>query len=414
MSKAYDKLIKTLQTILEMDKADLDFGIYRIINQKRGEINQFLENDLLPQVKNAFADYASGSKIEIKTELDSLTKTLRTAGVDPSQSLRIVDLSNQLASSVDITALENEVFSHLHTFFSRYYDKGDFISQRRYKADTYAIPYEGEELKLYWANRDQYYIKSSEYLRDYAFTVGRNGEKSICIKLVDVDAEKDVSQPGNAEKRRFVLDVKNPLSVEDGRLFIRYLYVPVERKQKALNEEAIETIFRQKDFDDWLALLRKKVPTEKNPDRTLLEKHLNDYTARNTFDYFIHKNLTDFLCRELDFYIKNEVMYLDDIENVSFELTEQHLRKIRILRSIAYKLIRMLGQLEDFQKKLWLKKKFVVETNYCITLDRVPCELYPEIAANRPQREDWLKLGFASDETEINEYFTNIPPPPHI
>ena len=33
----------------------------------------------------------------------------------------------------------------------------------------YAIPYDGEEVKLFWANYDQYYIKTSEYLRDYAF-----------------------------------------------------------------------------------------------------------------------------------------------------------------------------------------------------------------------------------------------------
>ena len=32
--------------------------------------------------------------------------------------------------------------------------------------DVYAIPYEGEEVKLHWANKDQYYIKTSEYLRD--------------------------------------------------------------------------------------------------------------------------------------------------------------------------------------------------------------------------------------------------------
>ena len=38
-----------------------------------------------------------------------------------------------------------------------------------YKPGVYAIPYEGEEVKLHWANRDQYYIKTSEYLRDYAF-----------------------------------------------------------------------------------------------------------------------------------------------------------------------------------------------------------------------------------------------------
>lgn len=33
-------------------------------------------------------------------------------------------------------------------------------------------------------------------------------------------------------------------------------------------------------------------------------KHLQDYTAKNNFDYFIHKDLGGFLRRELDFYIK--------------------------------------------------------------------------------------------------------------
>jgi hypothetical protein len=40
---------------------------------------------------------------------------------------------------------------------------------------------------------------------------------------------------------------------------------------------------------------------------------LNDYVAKNSFDYFIHKDLGGFLSREMDFYIKNEVLYLDDI-----------------------------------------------------------------------------------------------------
>lgn len=41
----------------------------------------------------------------------------------------------------------------------------------------------------------------------------------------------------------------------------------------------------------------------------------------------------------------------------------------------------------------------MVETNYCITLDRIPEELYPEIAANDDQREEWVRL-FAIDEIE--------------
>jgi adenine-specific DNA-methyltransferase len=44
----------------------------------------------------------------------------------------------------------------------------------------------------------------------------------------------------------------------------------------------------------------------------------------------------------------------------------------------------------------------VVETNYCITLDRVPETMYPEIAANEAQREEWVRL-FAIDEIEATD-----------
>ena len=46
-----------------------------------------------------------------------------------------------------------------------------------------------------------------------------------------------------------------------------------------------------------------------------------------------------------------------------------------------------------------MKKKFIVETQYCISLDRIPEEYYPEIAANEAQCEEWTKL-FAINEIE--------------
>ncbi|WP_090142705.1 site-specific DNA-methyltransferase [Limnohabitans sp. DM1] len=147
----------------------------------------------------------------------------------------------------------------------------------------------------------------------------------------------------------------------------------------------------------YLPLLAEPVPTDTQKKRPLLAKYIQQYTARNTMDYFIHKDLGGFLKRELDFYIKNELMRLDDIENADAPRVEQYLGKIKALRRIAHQLIAFLAQLEDFQKKLWLKKKFVTETHYCITLDRVPESLYPAIAANDAQREEWVKL-FAIDE----------------
>src|SRR5690606_6941841 len=185
-------------------------------------------------------------------------------------------------------------------------------------------------------------------------------------------------------------------------LIIRFEYAaqPKGTKQEALVTKAVEAI-----LDDaavkarWLAL-GNRAPTEKNPQRTLLEKHLTTYTTKNTADYFIHKDLGGFLRRELDFYIKNEVMHLDDVQSAgAFADIEKNLRMIQCLRSIALDLITFLAQLEDFQKKLWLKEKFVVSSHYCITLDRVPEELWPEVAANEKQWAQWKQLGlWDSDE----------------
>ena len=62
-------------------------------------------------------------------------------------------------------ALDAEIFNHLHGFFSRYYQDGDFISKRRYsKNQRYAIPYNGEEVYLHWANSDQYYVQDRRVL----------------------------------------------------------------------------------------------------------------------------------------------------------------------------------------------------------------------------------------------------------
>jgi adenine-specific DNA-methyltransferase len=392
-----EKLRGLLQELFQLDQADLDFGIYRIMNQKRDEIVRFLDNDLLPQVKEAFTQYKSADKSEFQKELDKLIQSITAAGMNPEDSPKVKELRQKIAESgVDIAALEDDVFSHLFKFFRRYYNEGDFLSLRRYKEGVYAIPYEGEEVKFHWANSDQYYVKSSEYFRDYIFTTSSG--KRVRVHLVAVSTEQDNKKEAPGLERRFILRNENPISEEGGELFIHFEYRASEgkEKQESLNQAAIQRILTAPGLDEWIAELSRPAPTDKNKNRTLLEKHLTQYTAKNTFDYFIHKDLGGFLRRELDFYIKNEVMHLDDIEDAHVPRVEQYLSEIKIIRSISYKIIAFLEQLENFQKNLWLKKKFIVETNYCITLDRIAKELYQIILANNPQREEWVRL-FAID-----------------
>ncbi len=83
METQYEKLKKILQQMFQMDQADLDFGIYRIMNQKREEIERFLDKELLPQVKQEFTRYKSAEARERQKELEMLVKTLKDADVDP-------------------------------------------------------------------------------------------------------------------------------------------------------------------------------------------------------------------------------------------------------------------------------------------------------------------------------------------
>lgn len=405
-SKHLTSLKEKLREMFQLDQADLDFGIYRIMNAKRDEVERFLDDDLLPQVQEALADYQPAELVEKRQKLEAAIAGAAAAGIDPETAPNVKQLRAELEDAVDVGKLEEEIYSHLTTFFSRYYHGGDFMSLRRYKEGVYALPYEGEEVKIHWANADQYYIKSSESFQSYAVKTAKG---RVRFDLVSAGVERDNVKAAAGKERRFILDQDTPLAMDADELIVRFQYRSDEdkRNQKNLNIEAVETILSLAgdapaltDIADWAAwkdALSAKAPTKKNADRTILEKHLTNYTAKNSFDYFIHKNLGRFLRQELDFFIKNEVMYLDDIESDTVARVEQYLSKIKVLRAIAHKFIDFLAQLEDFQKKLWLKKKFVLETNWLVTLDKVPEDLYPQITANHAQRAEWVKL-FAIDE----------------
>lgn len=398
MTDNQKKLMSILREMFQFDQSDLDFGIYRIMRMKRDEVNRFIEEDLPTQITDGLKELAGLDSAADIAAIDKQIADTKAAHLsDAIKAAAVAELEEQkkaLAGSVDITAVEADVYNHLTNFFSRYYDDGDFISQRRYKDGAYSIPYEGEEVKLHWANADQYYIKTSEYFTDYTFKTAYG--ETIRFKLVDAQTERDNNKAN--QKRFFQMYTEKPFEVIDGVLYFYVEYKASEYSDKTAQAkhiadivEAYAAVQTKPEYMPFSAIMTI------TDSKTLLERQLIRYTARNTFDYFIHKDLGKFLRRELDFYIKNDVIFLDDIDEQNEAKTKEYLTKAKVIRKIARKIITFLAQIEDFQKKLYLKKKFVVETNYCITLDRVPEAMYPEIAANDAQREEWMRL-FAIDE----------------
>ncbi len=421
VSAKHLELVTKLREIFQIDRPELDFGIYRILNARATEINDYLQNRLLEKVRIALGEGAQAQRGQVAQELQEKEAQYRADGMNPDDVPRVKELREKLALySAGNNEHENSVFSHLLSFFSRYYDNGDFISQRRYKGDTYAIPYSGEEVMLHWANKGQYYTKSGENFSNYSFKL--DDGRTVHFRLVAADTAKDNRKDNDKERRFDIVETKTVTRIDENgdeyeekiqpvtemeapdgtkELVVRFEYVPQSKgsKQEVLVTKAVETVLQDSAVKArWLGL-SKRIPTEKNPQRTLLEKHISVYTTKNTADYFVHKDLGGFLRRELDFFIKNEVMHLDDLQNTtSFNDIEKNLRLIQCLRSIGFELIGFLAQLEEFQKKLWLKKKFVVSSHYCITIDRVPDELLVEVVSNFKQWDQWRDLGFWNSE----------------
>ncbi len=168
-----------------------------------------------------------------------------------------------------------------------------------------------------------------------------------------------------------------------------------KNQQEAILAKALEAIPKRlpKGAHEALAALTaEKRRTEKGEAVTHLEHHLRRYTRRNTSDFFIHKDLRGFLSRELDFYLKNEVLNLDELEAAGEGLAEGWFQLMRLIKRIGLRIIEFLAQIEDFQKMLWEKRKFITETFYVITVGNIPEAFYPEIAACEAQWAEWKIL----------------------
>ena len=367
-----DRLKALLREMFQLDRGDLDFGLYRIMNMKAAEISAFLDDDLLPQVKEALEGLTGNQVTEIEENLNETIETLRGLRVDPDGNEIVQDLRARLAEAKRDADAEGDVYNHLANFFARYYAEGDFISQRRYSSGgraAYLIPYDGEEVKLHWANADQYYVKTTENYASYVFTVGAGeSERRVRFEIAAADNERDNIKEADSKQRRFVLAGDNDaIAVEDGALIVRFEHRPLTdsekqtwtgngvRQQERINGAVVKRILKEA-ASDWLALLAVSAPTDANSERTLLEKHVERYTAKNSFDYFIHKDLGGFLRRELDLYLNTEVLNLDDLAQGDAPRLDRALARVRATRHIGGKIIDFLAQLEDFQKQLWLKK----------------------------------------------------------
>jgi len=433
LKKELKKFQDLLRQLFQFDSADLDFGIYRILNYKRRGVDEFITQRLPQIVDEAFKGYAQTERESLQKQIEETKKKIlenlgKEAFDEQGQLVKFHEtplgkeytaLLEELAHYQISEDLKIRVYNDLYTFFSRYYEDGDFIAKRRYGRDeTYAIPYNGEEVVLHWATKDQYYIKTGERFKNYRFRVQNY---TVAFELRNATTEQNNNK---GEKRHFVLASDNPvvLDPETKTLTVFFEYRPLtEAEQKEFGrteQQKLQDNFNKKAANailEWLRDLTSKdqkaseaSKKEQEDPKVQLEKHLTRFTRRNTSDFFIHKDLRGFLRRELDFFIKSQSLLLDELLAQEENLTHQHIQRARVVRDIGYKIIDFLAQVEDFQKRLFEKKKFVIRTEYCLTIDCVPKALWDEVLRNEAQRAEWREL-YGVDPQPTEEFLRQHP-----
>jgi adenine-specific DNA-methyltransferase len=423
-----EKFQELLRELFQFDCADLDFGIYRIMNYKRDAIEAFISEELAETVGRELDNGIIARQTQLAEALskkkEDILEKLGPQALDPEGNLldfhaskigmEYLELREKAAGAMSREAVEAAIFNHLYAFFGRYYQDGDFISQRRYsRREKYCIPYNGEEVHLHWANRDQYYVKTGEHFHDYRYKDAYG--TSVHFKLAAADVEQNNVK---GDKRFFLPRIPDMEWNEEAReLTIPFEYRPLtdaetetygkKNQQEKIIETTVEAVPRElkPGSPASLAATAEKRKDADGRTVTLLEHHLRRYTRKNSSDFFIHKDLKGFLNRELDFYLKNEALNVDDLLGGGEFRAEGWFQVVKTMKDVGARIIDFLDQIESFQKMLWEKRKFVTETQYCITVGNIGENFYPEIAACDAQWAEWEDLFHIDEEQE--DLFSN-------
>lgn len=363
--------------ILKLDLAELNFGIYRILNARRDLVLKFLDQEL-PEL-----------------------------------------IERQLASLPGTAAEDEEarIYAALDTFFHRYWDDGDFILRpRRGRDAAYSVPYDGSDVYFHWATKGSHYVKSGEFLKAYAFKPeGAGGE--VRFEVIAAQQEKDNVK---GAKRFFVPASK----AQDGAaLVLQFEFRPLteaEAKKYDVkgstakvkgNGNGAENGNGNGEDNGGGQLAPSKVQ-----DRLLrawlegsdfksaavpaalrgaaFEKHVSRYVRKQTSDFFVHPQLGPFLEGELDYFLKNEFLQLWD--RATPEALARERAKFNIIRDIGKRIIAFLHQIEDFQARLFEKRKFILKTDWLVMASALAAReggkaLVDKAASDKHQVAEWRR-----------------------
>ena len=274
---------------------------------------------------------------------------------------------------------EEELYDKLYTFFKRYISESGAVlfNQTPFHNNVYEKIYtDDEDVVLFWKTKNLYYVKTDRVFR--SMPVEFDGLRFF------FDAS-EIEYKKNNEKREVIYELQG---IENGVIVFKVKYS--ERGRKTNTEEILKNL--------------KKAGIRVSEEQ--LQNAFRIFEKQSEVDYFINKNAREFLKEQFKLWL---YQYLVDGTE---DWPKGRIDQLNILRNIAYKLIDLVAQFEEELVKIWNKPKFVINSNYVITLDRIAkhgekgLEVIRKIL-NHPnlqeQIREWKELGIVDDSFRVEE-----------
>ncbi|MDP3851413.1 MAG: site-specific DNA-methyltransferase [Luteolibacter sp.] len=269
-----------------------------------------------------------------------------------------------------------ELFDKLHAFFSRYFSRSGSIcfAYTPQHMSVYERVYTDEQdVVLFWKTHMLHYVKTDRLFND--LNVELDGH-SFFFDCSGMELKK------SNEKRELV-----------------YTFEKVEKKKDAQTARltvAYSQSGRKTKTDDILKALHK---AGMKVTEATLDKAMRIFGRQSEVDYFINKDAGGFLREQFDLWMYQYV-FKDETH-----WTEGRIKQLQALKEIAYKLITFIAQFEDELLRVWTKPKFVRDSHYVITLDRIigrdggmeALSAFLKHAGIKSQVAEWKSLGIVND-----------------
>jgi DNA modification methylase len=283
-----------------------------------------------------------------------------------------------------------ELFDKLYTFFSRYFTESGSIGFffTPYHQSIYEQVYTNEQdVVLFWKTARLYYVKTDRLFQ------------SMTVEVDGFRFHFDVSQLEHKranEKRELVYELKE---CQPDLIIFTVQY----------SERGRQTRFDdiRRAIKDALGLSRY---TDAVPSEETLRKAFRIFERQSEVDYFICKDAKRFLREQFDLWMWQYLLGKPGDESQT-EWTEIRLKQLQALKRIAYRVIDFIAAFEDELVKIWNKPKFVLNSHYVITLDRIAKQTgglevlkrllkHPNIEM---QIQEWRELGMVDENFRLED-----------